>query len=541
MFFSANAFNQDLSSWCVSQSPEKPSGFDDEATSWTEPRPIWGTCMSDNDGDGVNATDSLGVAIDCDDRDSSLGDVQFDFDCDGILNESDPDADGDGVNAYDEDGVTVLDCDDGDSSSTTSVEDMDCDGIENSTDLDDDGDGICDADTLAFGEEIAIDPECDNFYLGENGVTVFCPNADNGEIGVVGGVSYTKRNRSDLDTLIADLDEGLLYTDWSAVENTCTSDITDMSYLFIGLWFNLDIGSWDVSNVTNMLGMFDYASFFNQDIGSWDVSNVTNMGGMFYEANSFNQDIGGWDVSNVTNMSHMFNIATAFNQDIGSWDVSNVTNMFGMFVDASSFNQDLSGWCVSNISEQPHYFDDEATSWAEPRPIWGTCMSDNDGDGVNAPDSLGVAIDCDDGDSSLGDIQFDFDCDGILNESDSDADGDGVNAYDEDGVTVLDCDDSNENAQYTTDDFDCDGIENSADLDDDGDGLCDADTNAFGEEIAIDPECESQLLFTRKERFRLLMKNHCTDMSSLFASQNVLRMSYMFGDAYSFNVYRRLG
>ena len=56
---------------------------------------------------------------------------------------------------------------------------------------------------------------------------------------------------------------------------------------------------WDVSNVTDMYGMFAYSSF-NQNIGGWDVSNVTDMYGMFYDATSFNQDIGYWDVSNVT-------------------------------------------------------------------------------------------------------------------------------------------------------------------------------------------------------------------------------------------------
>ncbi len=44
MFRDANAFNQDLSNWCVSNFPTMPSEFDLNATNWTLPRPVWGTC-----------------------------------------------------------------------------------------------------------------------------------------------------------------------------------------------------------------------------------------------------------------------------------------------------------------------------------------------------------------------------------------------------------------------------------------------------------------------------------------------------------------
>ena len=46
MFCNAPVFNRDLSEWCVTLITSEPTGFDDDATSWTDPnwRPVWGTC-----------------------------------------------------------------------------------------------------------------------------------------------------------------------------------------------------------------------------------------------------------------------------------------------------------------------------------------------------------------------------------------------------------------------------------------------------------------------------------------------------------------
>ena len=52
-----------------------------------------------------------------------------------------------------------------------------------------------------------------------------------------------------------------------------------------------EISNWDVSNVTNMNGMFCEAKFFNQPLNNWNVSKVTDMEGVFGGATSFNQPL----------------------------------------------------------------------------------------------------------------------------------------------------------------------------------------------------------------------------------------------------------
>jgi len=135
------------------------------------------------------------------------------------------------------------------------------------------------------------------------------------------------------------------------------SNVTDMVRMFQNsVVFNQDIGNWDVSNVTTMKSMFTNADAFNQDIGNWDVSNVTDMENMFGSADAFNQNIGNWDVGNVTNMIQMFFRNPVFNQNIGNWDVSSVTQMNSMFEDAATFNQDIGNWDVSSVTDMREMF-----------------------------------------------------------------------------------------------------------------------------------------------------------------------------------------
>ena len=156
----------------------------------------------------------------------------------------------------------------------------------------------------------------------------------------------------------------------TTINNWNVSNITDMSGMFrFDPLFNQNLSSWDVSNVTNMSFMFFGDALFNQDISGWDVSSVTDMGLMFADATDFNQNIGGWNVSSVTNMLQMFDLATHFNQDISGWDVSSVTNMEFMFYFATDFNQNIGGWDVSSVTNmngmfsQATYFNQNLTGW----------------------------------------------------------------------------------------------------------------------------------------------------------------------------------
>ena len=103
----------------------------------------------------------------------------------------------------------------------------------------------------------------------------------------------------------------------------------DMNFKYI------DISDWDVSNVTNMNGMFFMCKELKSvgDISKWNVSKVTDMNSMFNGCNEleFIGDISKWNVSNVTNMGHMFNSCNNFNQDISNWNVSKVMFKYRMF------------------------------------------------------------------------------------------------------------------------------------------------------------------------------------------------------------------
>ena len=117
----------------------------------------------------------------------------------------------------------------------------------------------------------------------------------------------------------------------------------DSSWLF-GLFGNLteinNLQNLDTSYVTNMNSMFlNDGQLVELDVSSFDTSNVTDMSWMFWNTSLTTLDLSHFDTSNVTDMSFMFGGMESLTElNLSSFNTSNVTNMSQMFSNSSSLN-----------------------------------------------------------------------------------------------------------------------------------------------------------------------------------------------------------
>ena len=133
----------------------------------------------------------------------------------------------------------------------------------------------------------------------------------------------------------------------------------------ISIRLQLDLSTFDTSNVTSMQQMFLMMPLDYLNLSGWNTSNVTNMYGMFQGVHYLeNLDVSHFDTSNVTNMGRMF---AAFSQnslanpqvlgrnsfnylDVSNFDTSKVTTMNDMFYGAANITHlDLSHFDLSSL------------------------------------------------------------------------------------------------------------------------------------------------------------------------------------------------
>ena len=159
--------------------------------------------------------------------------------------------------------------------------------------------------------------------------------------------------------------------------------VTSMSNMFSGAsTFNQPIGSWNISNVTNMASMFGNNMAFNQPLANWErstpgntstLANVITMnnmfGGGFGGTRQFNQDIGSWNVSKVTDFTQFFGTGNSINlfnnggsPSINNWSINTLqpVSFVQMFNRCTNFNQPLNSWNTSEVISMSAMFANSA-------------------------------------------------------------------------------------------------------------------------------------------------------------------------------------
>jgi hypothetical protein len=163
--------------------------------------------------------------------------------------------------------------------------------------------------------------------------------------GIDGGTAFYNRNLTMQD--ISDWDMSAVITLEAAFYNCLLSPSTDL-------------GSWDVSSVTNFNNAFSYGNgdntmYTNLHIGNWTITaETTDMSSAFSRRANFltTDDVGGWDVSSVTNFDYTFyDNANFAGNGLEKWAVSNEANTLdSMFSGCNLTDVNLTSWDVSSVT-----------------------------------------------------------------------------------------------------------------------------------------------------------------------------------------------
>jgi len=173
------------------------------------------------------------------------------------------------------------------------------------------------------------------FYVADNGVTIKARDwVTAGTTGKFNGITYTAVDNALLKKMVVNNE------DYSKIVTTLLKGGTDQVF---GVnaepnSYNpsVDISTWDVSNITSLVAIFQGISNFNQNLNYWDTSNFVNLTGSFFQTKNFNPKIDKWDVSKVTDMQYTFNVSTGFKGDLSAWNVEKVTKCV-LFAKSSDF------------------------------------------------------------------------------------------------------------------------------------------------------------------------------------------------------------
>ena len=119
----------------------------------------------------------------------------------------------------------------------------------------------------------------------------------------------------------------------------------------------LDLSSFNTSNITNMISMFDSSTATEiKGLSDFNTSKVTDMSGMFSGSQVTTLNITNFDTSNVTSMEQMFAGSQATSLNVSNFDTSKVIDMSEMFIGSKIATLDLSNFNTSNVEYMRNMF-----------------------------------------------------------------------------------------------------------------------------------------------------------------------------------------
>jgi len=120
---------------------------------------------------------------------------------------------------------------------------------------------------------------------------------------------------------------------------------------------NVEIGLWNVENVTSFKGLFKDFAEFNCNINNWNTVNSITFEEMFYNCIVFNQPLNDLNLDNVLNVSKMFYNCILFNQNLDNWTTNNIYNMSSMFYNCEKFNGLINTWETKGLLFSQNMFE----------------------------------------------------------------------------------------------------------------------------------------------------------------------------------------
>ena len=141
-----------------------------------------------------------------------------------------------------------------------------------------------------------------------------------------------------------------------------TNNLQRFEYMFSGCYViqNIDLSNFNTTNVTHMYGAFyNCYQLRNLDISSFRTSNVVDMRGLFGNCNNLSSiNVSHFDTRNVSDMSEMFfGCSSLTNLDLSNFNTSNVTNMVRMFKNCEHLtNLNIASFDTSHVSDMTEMF-----------------------------------------------------------------------------------------------------------------------------------------------------------------------------------------